>query len=355
MLAPPDAQETKALTAEFRYPFDGVPTHGEIREVGPGVLWVRMPLPFKLDHINLWLLEEEDGWTVVDTGIACEETRTAWERILATRCAGKPLRRMIVTHFHPDHVGLAGWMAERFGAVLWMPLAEWAIARVLGAGRSATAEEGYRRFYEAAGFGPDLMELVAERSGNYATRISPIPFAVRRIEDGEIIAIGGRDWRVMMGGGHSYEHASLYCEELGILIAGDQILPQITPNVSVWPSEPEADPLRHFLASLEIFRRLPDDTLVLPGHRRPFVGLHGRLDAVAAHHDERLARTWEACAVPRTGLEVLRVLFERKLDDHQVFFAIGESLAHLHFLVGRGHLERRRGADGVHLFQHRGR
>lgn len=341
------------MTAEVHYPFDGVPTHGEIREVAPGVLWVRMPLPFKLDHINLWLLEEDDGWTVVDTGIACEETKAAWERIVATRCAGKPLRRMIVTHFHPDHVGLAGWMAERFDAVLWMPLAEWAIARVLGAGGSAAAEEGYRRFYAGAGFGPDLMSLVASRSGNYATRISPVPFAMRRIEDGEAIVIGDRTWRVMVGGGHSYEHASLYCGELGILIAGDQILPQITPNVSVWPSEPEADPLRHFLDSLETFRRLPEATVVLPGHRRPFVGLRGRLDAVAGHHDERLARTWEACAEPRTGLEVLRVLFDRALDDHQVFFAIGESLAHLHFLVGQGRLERRCRADGVFLFQRR--
>lgn len=342
------------MTAEVRYPFDGIPTNGEIREVGPGVLWVRMPLPFKLDHINLWLLEEEDGWTVVDTGIACDETKVAWERIFSTRCAGKPLRRMIVTHFHPDHVGLAGWMAERFGAVLWMPLAEWAVARVLGAGSSAAAEEGYRRFYMATGFGPDLMNLVETRSGNYATRISPVPFAMRRIEDGETLVVGGRNWRVMVGGGHSYEHASLYCEELGILIAGDQILPQITPNVSVWPSEPEADPLRHFLTSLETFRRLPENTLVLPGHRRPFVGLRDRLDAVAGHHDERLTQTWDACADPRTGLDVLRVLFDRALDDHQVFFAIGETLAHLHFLVGQGRLERQCRADGVFLFQRRG-
>lgn len=339
------------MTAEVRYPFDGVPTNGEIREVRPGVLWVRMPLPFKLDHINLWLLEEEDGWTVVDTGIACEETKAAWERIFATRCAGKPLRRMIVTHFHPDHVGLAGWMAERFGAELWMPLTEWAIARVLGAGHSSATEEGYRRFYAGAGFSPDLMDLVAARSGNYATRVSPIPFALRRIVDGEVIPIGGRDWRVMVGGGHSYEHASLYCEELGVLIAGDQVLPQITPNVSVWPSEPEGDPLRTFLDSLETFRRLPADTLVLPGHRRPFVGLHDRLDVMAGHHEARLAQTLESCAVPRTGLEVLRVLFARALDDHQVFFAIGESLAHLHFLVGQGRLERHCRDDGVFLFQ----
>lgn len=338
---------------DIHYPFDGVPGNGEVREVAPGVFWARMPLPFRLDHINLWLIEESDGWTVVDTGIACEQTKAAWERIMATHCAGKPLRRMIVTHFHPDHVGLAGWMAERFGAALWMPLAEWAFARVLGAGASPGAAEGYRRFYHAAGFDPDLMKLVESRSGNYATRITPIPFAVRRIEDGEVLAIGGRDWRVLVGGGHSYEHATLYCAELDVLIAGDQILPQISPNISVWPSEPEADPLRHFLASLDTFRGLPADTLVLPGHRRPFTGLHGRLKALAAHHDERLADTWEACAVPHTGLEVLRVLFEQTLDDHQVFFAIGEALAHLHYLVGVGRLSRRRRPDGVHLFQQR--
>jgi len=342
------------VPAEIHYPFDGVPTNGEIREAAPGVFWVRMPLPFRLDHINLWLIEEDDGWTVIDTGIACDETKAAWERIVAGRLGGKPLRRMIVTHFHPDHVGLAGWMAERFGAALWMPFAEWAFARVLGAGSGAAAEEGYRRFYRAAGFGPDLMALVGARSGNYATRVSPIPFAVRRIEDGEIVVIGGRDWRVIVGGGHSHEHASLYCAELGVLIAGDQILPQISPNVSVWPSEPEADPLRHFLDALEKFRGLPADTLVLPGHRRPFTGLPGRLDALARHHDERLARTWAACAVPRTGLDVLNVLFEQALDGHQVFFAIGESLAHLHFLIGRGRMRRTRRADGVELFERAG-
>ncbi|MDX9862411.1 MAG: MBL fold metallo-hydrolase [Rhodospirillales bacterium] len=336
---------------DIRYPFDGVPSNGEVRETAPGVFWVRMPLPFRLDHINLWLIEEGDGWTVVDTGIACEQTKAAWERIVATHCAGKPLRRMIVTHFHPDHVGLAGWMAERFDAALWMPLAEWAFAHVQGLGASTAADDGYRRFYHAAGFGPDLMALVESRSGNYATRITPIPFAVRRIEDGEVLEIGGRDWQVIVGGGHSCEHASLYCAELGVLISGDQVLPQISPNISVWPSEPDADPLRHFLASLDTFRRLPVDTLVLPGHRRPFTGLHGRLDALARHHGERLAHTWEACAEPLTGLEVLGVLFEQSLDDHQVFFAIGEALAHLHNLVGAGRLVRTCRLDGVHLFQ----
>jgi len=206
-----------------------VPTIGEIREAAPGVFWVRMPLPFRLDHINLWLIEEEDGWTVVDTGIACEETKAAWERIMATDCAGKPLRRMIVTHFHPDHVGLAGWMADRFGARLWMPLAEWAVARVLGAGASQAAEEGYRRFYHAAGFGPDLMGLVASRSGNYATRITPFPSPcgasrMTRCLHRRAELAGHRRRRTQL------EHASLYCAELGVLIAGDQVLPQFRPT-----------------------------------------------------------------------------------------------------------------------------
>jgi glyoxylase-like metal-dependent hydrolase (beta-lactamase superfamily II) len=218
------------LAVEVQYPFKGVPASGEVREVAQGVLWVRMPLPFRLDHINLWLIEEDDGWTVVDTGIACEETKAAWQRILATHGAGKPLRRMIVTHFHPDHVGLAGWMREHFGAMLWMPLAEWAFARVLAAGRSAGAEEEARRFYRAAGFGADLMALVEARTGNYARQVSPIPAALHRIEDGESLSIGERTWEVIIGGGHSYEHASLYCAELGVLIAGDQVLPQISPT-----------------------------------------------------------------------------------------------------------------------------
>jgi len=339
------------MSHDVHYPLGDAPEIGDVRQAAPGIFWLRMPLPFKLNHINLWLLEDGDGWTVVDTGIDCWEARSAWEKVAADRFDGKPLKRMIVTHYHPDHVGLAGWLSEQFGAELWMPFSEWAMARVLGQGSDASTREAFRRFYHAAGFGAELMLLVPDRSGNYAKSITPVPPQLRRIGDGETLSIGGRGWRVITGAGHSYEHASLYCADLRILIAGDQVLPQITPNISVWPAEPDADPLRAYLDSLDKFRDLPEDTLVLPGHRRPFTGLPGRLDALAHHHDDRLSETLELCGEPRTGLEVLRRLFDRPLDDHQVFFAIGESLAHLHFLMGQGRLARRRRDDGIFVFE----
>lgn len=338
----------------IHYPCGEAPAPGETREVGPGVFWIRMSLPFALDHINLWLLEDGDGWCAVDTGISCDETRAAWERIAGTRFGGRPLRRLIVTHFHPDHVGLAGWMTERFGAELWMPFTEWAMAQTLSRATGESVLESYRRFYRAAGFDADHMGLIENRSGHYARLVAPVPFAVRRIRDGEILIIGGRAWRVIVAGGHSVEHASLYCEEAGLLIAGDQILPQITPNVSVAPTEPEADPLNHFLAGLEKFQGLGADTLVLPGHRRPFVGLAHRLEELAHHHDERLQLAEDSCARPSTAFDVSRHLFDRKLDTHQVFFAIGESIAHLHYLVGRGRVVRELSGDGVYRFARAG-
>lgn len=333
-----------------RSAFDGVPALSETREVAPGVWWLRMPLPFKLDHINLWLLEDGDGWTIVDTGIARDEVKDAWEHISAARFAGRPLKRVIVTHFHPDHAGLAGWLTARFSVRLWMPLAEWAFARMMSQDTSDATHEAARAFYRATGFDPAQMAAFETRRNRYAANVSPIPPVIRRVGEGEVIPIGGRGWRVIVGTGHSPEHACLYCEELCVLISGDQILPKISPNVSVWPHEPDANPLRLFLDSLRKFRGLAPDTLVLPSHNWPFTGLHSRLDGLAHHHDERLEATWQACARPASGVDVLRRLFSRELDAHQLLFAIGESLAHLHFLVGEGRLERTLGPDGVYRF-----
>ena len=195
------------------------------------------------------------------------------------------------------------------------------------------------------------MALVEKRRDRYARQVSPIPGRHRRIADGETIAIGGHGWRVIVGTGHSPEHACLYCAELEVLISGDQVLPRISSNVSVWPQEPEANPLRRYLDSLERFRGLPADVLVLPSHDAPFIGLETRLDQLAHHHDARLEETLVACAEPSTAVEVLGRLFERRLDDHELFFAIGESLAHLHFLMESGHIQRTRRDDGVHLFR----
>lgn len=334
-----------------RYVEEGWPGPGEAREVAPGVHWLRMPLPFKLDHINLWLLEDGDGWTIVDSGICRDDVKQAWERIFATCCADRPVKRIIVTHFHPDHLGLAGWLVERCGVELWASLGEWAFGRMLSLDDGEQARQSFHGFYRAAGFDQAMMQLVDERAHAYKQRVSPVPAAIRRIRDGDELEVNGRSWRVIVGTGHSPEHACLHCGSLGVLISGDQVLPRISPNISVWPQEPEANPLKLYLDSLSRFRSLPAHTLVLPSHDRPFVGLYPRLDQLAHHHDDRLAKTLDACALPRTAVEVLNGLFHREFDSHQLFFAIGESLAHLHFLRDEAVMARHRRADGADLFQ----
>lgn len=338
------------MSKPVTHAFEDNPEPGESWEVAPGILWLRMPLPFKLDHINLWLLDDGPGWTIVDTGINRPETRDAWERVISQRFQGKPPTRIVVTHFHPDHMGLAGWLAERHGVELWATMGEWAFARSLRLDTGPDNRKDFIRFYRGAGFDQAMMEKVEERRVSYPNRITPVPFSVRRIWDGEDLLIGGRRWRVMVGFGHSPEHASLFSAEANVLIAGDQVLPQISPNISVWPQEPGSDPLALYLASLPIFLPLPADVLVLPSHHQPFTGLHARVHQLAHHHDQRLGETLAVCDRPSTGVDVLRHLFTRELDDHQLFFAIGESLAHLHYLVGQGRMIHTI-EDGVHRFQ----
>ena len=334
----------------IRYAFSALPQPGATVEAAPGVHWLRMPLPFKLDHINLWLLEDGDGWTIVDTGIARDEVKAAWEQVFASRFAGRPLKRVIVTHFHPDHMGLAGWLTERFGVELWTPLSEWTMGRLFAQGPAEDSLAQSGRFYRRAGFEPGLLESIAGRRFAYRDGVAPIPAMFRRIRHGDLIDIGGRSWRVIVGHGHSPEHASLYCDEARVLISGDQVLPRITPNISVWPQEPEADPLRLYLDSLRRFDELQAGTLVLPSHDQPFTGLHACLDALAHHHDRRLEKALEICREPATGVEVLGRLFRRELDSHQLMFAIGEALAHLHYLAGQGRLRRETRPDGVQVF-----
>lgn len=340
------------MTFQPDYVFDGQPPLGETWEVAPGVRWLRMPLPFALNHINLWMLEDGDGWTLVDTGINSEETRDAWERVFSSTLGGKPVRRVIVTHFHPDHIGLAGWLVEKFQVPLWMPHTEWTTGRMNSMETAETVGNSFHDFYKAAGFSGDRLAEVEKRVGRYGTRISTIPAAINRIAHDDTIMIGDHGWRVIEGNGHSPEHACLYCADLNVLISGDQILPKISPNVSVWPSEPDGDPLSRFLSSLDRFRDLPADTLVLPSHNWPFRGLLDRLDDLATHHVERLDEAEAVCAAPggATGVDIMTSLFKRELDTHQMFFAIGEGLAHVHHLMTLGRVRRETDTDGVHRF-----
>jgi glyoxylase-like metal-dependent hydrolase (beta-lactamase superfamily II) len=262
---------------------DAIPAPGESIEAAPGIRWIRMPLPFALDHINLWLLEDGDGWTIVDTGFGTQVTWDLWLRHFEGTMAGRPVKNVVVTHYHPDHLGSAAWLVERTGAPFWLTL-------------------------------------------------------------------GDHEWQVITVFGHAPEHAALYCASKNVLISGDQVLPRITTNVGVWGNQPESNPLALFLDSIGRFLPLPADALVLPSHDRVFRGLHGRIAELREHHAVRLERLVEACREPVTAHDVLPVLFKRALDDHQLMFAMGEAIAHLHFLQFRGQLRRETGPDGVRRF-----
>jgi glyoxylase-like metal-dependent hydrolase (beta-lactamase superfamily II) len=341
------------LYSSLVYPFPERPAAGGMLEVAPGVHWIRMPIPIPgLEFINLWAIEDGDGWTIVDSGLRSKRIQAHWEEIFAGPMAGRPVARLICTHFHPDHLGQAGWITRRFGAPLWMTLAEWSFGRMLSLEEKESVPDEVLDFYRRIGFGPEPLEQYRQRGyNNYRRAVTEIPSSFRRIAHDDVLSIGGREWRVIVGYGHSQEHACLYCAELGVLISGDQILPRITPHIGVYPGEPEANPLKFYLDSLPTFRPLPADTLVLPSHNDPFRGLHLRLDQMAEHHDIRLAALEAACVEPRTALEILPVLFRRQLDERSTFMAVGEALAHLHWLIARGRMARELGSDGVMRFR----
>ncbi len=331
----------------LEYPRATPPPGGETVEIAVGVHWLRMPLPFALDHINLWLLEDGESWTLVDCGIGDDATRALWDRIFAARIAGRPVAHLIVTHHHPDHAGLAAWLSERTGAEFWMPQAEYFAAHAMREGQGGFGFDNTVSMFVRNGLGGEQLALLQQRRSNYRSRVPAFPSSYRRLMEGQTLRIGGRGWRVIMGYGHAPEHAALYCEELGVLISGDMVLPRISTNVSVWANEPEGNPLRLFLDSISRYAELPATTLTLPSHGLPFRGLRERIAQLEEHHRLRLAELHEVCEAPKAAAEVLSTLFRRKLDAHQLFFAMGEAMAHLHLLYYESRLRRSVGADGI--------
>jgi glyoxylase-like metal-dependent hydrolase (beta-lactamase superfamily II) len=335
-----------ALVFPFRDRFGaGQPGPGQTLEVVPGVHWLRMPLPYRLDHINLWLLEDGAGWVIVDTCIRSKRTKAIWREVAKAmrigRDHGRPVTRLVCTHFHPDHMGLAGWIAREYETELWTTRAEWLFGRMLWLDAEGEGQRDIARHYARHGLDAPRVADVARRGNTYRMVVGEPPRAFNRLRHGDAMTIGGREWRVIVGLGHAPEQACLHCPEAGVLIAGDQILPRITPNIGVWATEPRADPLADYLSSLDRYRGLPGETLVLPSHGYPFTGLDLRLDQLRDHHEERLDTLAKALAREgKTAVELLPALFRPDLDNFQIGFALGETLAHLACLEGRGRAAR---------------
>lgn len=351
------------LEAELDYPFaDQLPLSGSVLTVAPGLCWVRMDLPFALNHINLWLLEDrldrgngpEDGWTVVDCGIANDATRAAWNQIFEHELGGKPILRVIATHCHPDHVGLSGWLCEHWQAPLWMSAGEYAFARMMAAALpGADGSAAVPHFQRHGVVDSERLEQLRARKNYYPSLVPDVPSSYVRLSDGQEILIGTRSWRVITGFGHSPEHVSLFCEEDQLLISGDMLLPRISTNVSVFAIEPLANPVQQFLDSIARYEALPADTLVFPAHGKPFRQLQVRLRQLRDHHAQRLEEVFEACAKPSSAADIVPIMFKRALDSHQLTFALGEALAHLHQLWYAGRIGRSQGEDGILRFQQR--
>lgn len=351
--------------AQIAYPWgDTLPPTGELMALRPGLQWLRMPLPFALNHINLWVLDDpmaaQAGWMVVDAGIASEPIRQAWQALWDGPLASAPLRRMLVTHMHPDHVGNADWLIERFSAPgqparLWMSATDHLAALQTCEATSSQGGERAAAFLASHGLSrAEDLAKIRQRSGYYRALVPSVPRAHHRLINGMLIDIGDRRWRCIAGYGHSPEHIALHNERDGLLISGDMLLPSISTNISVYEMEPEGDPLGLFLDSISGMLSLPADTLALPSHGRPFTGIHTRIRQLQQHHDDRLAEVMQACGqAPSSAAEMLPVLFKRPLDLHQTTFAMGEAIAHLNHLWHRGELTRERDQEGVWRFDAR--
>jgi glyoxylase-like metal-dependent hydrolase (beta-lactamase superfamily II) len=349
------------LEQQLHYPLgETLPGSGQTLEVAPGVRWIRMGLPFALNHINLWLLRDEidgqSGWTIVDCCIARDESKAQWEAIFATQLEGLPVLRVVVTHMHPDHIGLAHWLCERWNVRLWVSATDFNTAHLALTSTTGFGGDNTAKFFASHGL-VDLESLqqIRARTGYYSSMVPDVPHSFTRLMDGMNLHIGGRRWRCISGYGHAPEHIALYCEDAAlpapVLISGDMMLPRISTNISVYDTEPESNPLALFLASIDKFKALAPDTLTLPSHGKPFEGLHTRIQQLQDHHRDRLDEVIEACtANPCSAADILPVMFKRPLDLHQTTFAMGEAIAHLHLLWFEGRVKRCMSADGIYRF-----
>ncbi|MDR3100363.1 MAG: MBL fold metallo-hydrolase [Paraburkholderia sp.] len=333
------------------YPFEAPPALCGTLEVAAGVHWIRMPLPYELDHINVWAIAEDDGWAVVDTGARIDPAAGVWNDWLQRGGERRRVTRVFVTHMHPDHVGMAGWLTRTNDCRLWMTRGEYFNCRVTMADTGQEAPDDAIRFYRQAGWSQNAIDLYRARFGRFGQHVHALPASFRRLRDNEEIRIGAHVWRVITGSGHSPEHACFHCPDLKLLISGDQVLPRISSNVSVYPIEPDADPMADWLASIEKFKaQVPDDVLVLPAHNDCFRGLHARLERLERGQQRSLERLRRSLTTPKRAVDVFPTLFARPIAETQISqmgLATGESLACLNYLLHRGEVTRELRDDGA--------
>jgi len=333
---------------DIEYEFDDKPGIGDTQEIAPGIHWLRMPLPFALDHINLWLFKDNDAWVIVDTGLGADQSKEAWENAFANPMGGRPASHVVVTHLHPDHVGCAGWLSERFNVDLWMTREEYMLCRILVADTGRSAPHEGVEFYQAAGFGDDALDNYRKMFGMFGRFVTPMPESYRRLYDGQKGPVGDYDWEVVVGRGHSPEHACFFNEELNLFVSGDQVLPSISANVSVYPTEPDANPLKDWIESLKGIRdRIPEDVLVLPAHGKPFRGAHARIDQLVGDHLSQLDALLEHCMESRRVIDVFPALYRARITKDNLMFATGEAVAHLNYLINDGLITAERDKHGV--------
>lgn len=346
----PDHPSFESGGKSLVYPCGEPPGFGGLVEVAEGLFWTRMPLPSSLNHINLYLLKEDGGYAIVDTGMDTSLVRETWDSLFDDM--GHPtITRIIVTHYHPDHLGQAGWLVRKTGAPLYMSHGEYQFARALYYDARDEVPEEVLEFYHRAGYSDEALEMMKERGyGNFRSIISEPPMGYSRLREGLELEVGGRDWRMVTGRGHSPEHICLYNEEAPLLISGDQVLPRITSNISVYPNEPLGDPLADWLQSLRKLSAISDKALVLPAHNEPFFGLHHRLETIAHNHERRLELILGELETPKTVMETLPALFKRRLTGFDFILATGEAIAHVHFLERRGFVSREL-KSGRYLFR----
>ncbi len=340
-------------TPVLRYPWDAPPEQGQAIEVADGVLWMRLPLPMKLDHVNIYALDEGDAWTIIDTGFDTGMTRRIWAELLAGPLGGRPVRRVVVTHHHPDHVGLAGWFQSDHGAELVTTRTAWLFSRMLLLDDQDRPPPETIEFWRGAGMDPDILaQRASEKPFNYADIVAPMPLGFTRVKQGDAIEMGGRLWDVHIGNGHAPEHATFWSRDDNLVIAGDQILCSISPNIGVYATEPDADPLEGWLEACERFLSLArTDHLVLGGHKLPFTGLPFRLHQLIDNHHGALHRLMAFLQEPHPASACFATLFKRRIGSGEYGLALVEAVAHVNHLYKAGQVSRRRGPDGAWLYQ----